>query len=899
MRMFRLPFFNRGQIRREVDAEVRFHLDARVAELIALGHKPEDAKAQARAEFGNVDEVRSTLRAIDEQRDRRRDRGEWLASLWRDVAYAARTLRRSPGVAVAVALTLALGLGVNLAIFSFLNVVFVRPPAGVGDPGAVRRVWTEIQFRSGPQFWSGFSYPEYAAARRALGDSVETALYRPPETTRYGRDGAEAQVRTSVTNAEFFNLLRVRPMLGRFFAPEEGALDAAARVAVASEDFWRRSLGADSAAIGRDVYLAGRPYTLIGVAGDGFTGVELDGTDLWIPFSSLNGRFDPRLPWWQNNNINGFQILLRPRANAGVVGTDAVLERRIALGLRSPEALQRPADTANVVRVGSIIRAQGPGRKEQEVTIATRIAGVTVLVLLIACANVVNLLLARAVSRRREIAVRLAMGVSRARLMRLLLAESVLLGLIASAAAVIAAFWGGALLRSILLPDVHWTVPVIDWRIMALALAAGVGVGIGAGFLPSLQAANTNLTDALKAGAGDGHARRSRVRAALVMTQAALSVVLLFGAALFVLSLGNVRDLRTGYDVPQLIFGSVHWDAPDPARDARQAELLREAAERLRQAPGVEDVALARMAPTRGFSTVTFYPDVDTLQYRKPFATYNLVSPEFFSATGSRVLRGRDFPRGMGRSMPPVVIVNDAMAQAQWPGMDAVGRCMRFALGGTCYTVIGVVETALWGQLLEKPQPQYYLPVDNPPDSVDFWLSSIVVRSAPGARTEASAALARVIREVFPGGRPGVATMEQYVEPEYRPWRLGALLFTSLGLLALIVASLGFYSTVAYTVAQRTREFGVRSALGARAPDIVRQVVWSVVKVAVVGIAAGVVLALAAGRFVASLLYGVSPGDPGVLVGVSLTLLAVAAAAALAPGWRAARVDPAIALQSE
>lgn len=826
----------------------------------------------------------------------------WFDSVRQDVAYAIRSLRRTPGLTAGVVLLLALGLGANMAMFSFLDVVFLRPPAGVHRPDEVRRVWTEIQFRSGAQFWSSFSYAQYAAIQSTLGPRVTTALYLSPRETYVGPAETESRAQLSYATASYFELLGADPALGRFFTTEEDRLGAGADVAVASEAFWRQHLGADPAALGRDLRIASRVYTLIGVAGGGFTGVELDATDLWVPLASQPFRGSP--PWWQNHNFNALQVLLRPREGSGM--GDAALEERVALGLRSPEALVAWRDSANPVRVGSIIRAQGPGNKAQEVKIATRLAGVTIIVLLIAWANVLNLLLARAVRRQREVAVRLAMGIPRLRLARLLLTETVLLAVLAAGAAVVAADWGGTLLRALLLPEVKWAAAAspVHWRVVGLTLACGLAAGLVAGLLPALQSAKVQLTSALKAAAGvsAGHARHSRARTVLVAGQAALSVMLLIGAGLFVSSLRNVRALRTGFDARQILLGGVQFDTRDSLHDAREPQALRELAERLRGAPGVEQVALARMAPTRGFSSLTFYPDVDTTQYPKPFATYNLVSPEFFAATGMRLLRGEDFPRALGSAMPPVVVVNDAMAKGVWPGMNVLGRCLRFAPPprGQCYTVIGIVETALFRSLLEEPEPQYYLPLDRPPAEAGTWaFRSLLVRVRPGARDMVGAEIQRAIREAFPGGRPSVNSMEQYLEPEYRPWRLGATLFTAFGLLALVVAAVGMYSTVAYTVAQRAHEFGVRSALGARPLDLAQLVIGDSLRTVAIGVAAGLVLSLAAGRFVAALLYGIAPGDPAVMAGVAIVLLFIATTAALGPAGRAAHVDPVTALRAE
>ena len=896
-RVFRLPD-GKDAIARELDDELAFHLEARTRRLVAGGMSPDAARAEALRQFGDIEGVRHDCLIIDYDRERAMRRASMIDEMRQDLGYAFRVLRQNRGFAATVVLTLALGLGVNMAMFSFLDVVFLRPPSGVHAPEEVRRVWTEIKFTTGAQFWSGFSYPEYQALKSTVGERVGTALYRAPGALWVGRGEGEFRAQVGHATASYFGLLGARVARGRFFAPDEDRPGAGAPVVVASHAFWERHLGADPAAVGREIHIASKPYTVIGVAAEGFTGVELDATDLWLPMGVGPGFAGE---WWTRHSTNGFQILLRPSAAIG----DAALTERVAAGLRRPEARSVPADRARVVRLGSIIRAQGPGNKQQEVKLAVRLAGVTIMVLLIAGANVINLLLARAVHRRREIAVRLAMGISRARLARLLLTESVLLATIAAAAAVLAAYWGGEILRGLLMPGVNWAddASAVHWRVIALALATGVGAGLLAGLIPARQSAKVELVGALKAGSGGtDHSRgRSRLRSALVVMQAALSVVLLVGAGLFVSSLLEVQRLRTGFDASRVIHASVQFDLADSTRAARLPSMLRELAERLRNAPGVEEVALARMAPTRGFSVMAYHPDVDTTRYPKPrpFVTYNVVSPEFFAATGTRVVRGQDFPRGAGASMPRVVIVNEAMARAQWPGMDALGRCMRFAAADPCYQVIGIVETAMFDALLEEPQPQFYLPLDNPPDSAGPIFRALIVRTEGGAaaRDLAIAETQRTIRQIFPDGRPSVTTMEQYMEPHYRPWRMGATLFTAFGILALIVAALGIYSTIAYMVAQRTHEFGVRTALGARAPHILRQVIGGSVRTVAIGVAAGIVLAIVGGRFVTALLYRVEPGDPVVMGVVALVLLLVAAVAALGPAWRAARVDPVTALR--
>ena len=883
--------FWRRDVEGDIDAELRFHLDARAEALMAEGVAPEAARARALAELGDPDQVRRGLRAIDQRMERRRGRGEWLASLGQDAAYAARSLRRTPVVAVTIVLTLALGLGVNAAMFSLLDVLYLRPPAGVADAAGVHRVWRQIRVERGPIYWSGFDYPTYLAVRRTLGADARTAIYTAPERARLARGEDAPTAVVTYASASYFPTLGVHAARGRVFAPDEDRLGAPTNVAVVSDAFWHNRLGGGDQVLGRTLNIGNRQYTIVGVMPPAFTGVEIDAADVWLPFAAFGGHGFQR--WWEDRRVNGFQLLVRPHAGMALPPLDA----RITRALHRPELLDSPADTLDLAQLGSIIRARGPGDSQQEVRIAARLGGVALLVLLIAIANVVNLLLARAVRRRREIAVRLALGISRARLLRLLLSESVLLSLAAAAGALAAARWGGTLLRRLLLPDVQWAASPLHWRVLAFSILVALAAGVLAGLVPALQSTAPDLTDALKAGAREGTLRRSRLRGALVAAQAALSVMLLVGAGLFLESLSNVRGLDIGYDASRLVFADVRFDSRDSARDARLAQELDALASRLRGAPGVQQVALATIQPMYGFSFTNYYPDADTLAHRMPLVTFTGVSPEYFQATGLRILRGTGFD---ARGAPAqAVVINQALADGLWPGENPIGRCMRFEKpDAPCYTIIGIVETARRGYVIEDPAPQYYLPLGRMPVP-SYRAGMLVVRASAGAKPLVISEIRHTLRAAFPSGVPVVKEMTDVLEPQYRPWKLGATLFTLFGVLALVVAAIGIYSTISYGVTQRVHEFGVRVALGARTPDVLRHVLGGALRTVGLGIAAGVLLSLASGRLVAALLYGVRPGNPIILISVAALLGMVALAAALAPAWRAAHVDPITALRAD
>jgi len=885
--------FWKRDVKREIDEELRFHFDARIAELIALGTSLEAARSQALAEFGDVDAVRSGLRAIDDRVEAQRQRADFLEGLREDMSYAARSLSRAPGVSFTIILTLALGLGVNAAMFSLLDVVLFRAPAGVAEPGDVRRLWSLHVFRSGPQYWSGYDYASFAAVEQSLSGKADLAMYEGPDKAAFGRGEDPPQLNVAAASASFFTLLGVRPAHGRFYQIDEDRLEAGAPVAVISDALFKREFGGDRGVVGTEVVIGRRPYTIIGVAPPGFSGIDLDATDAWVPRAS-NPSYPaaPKTPWYQNPGINAFQILVRLRP----IATEVELEQRATLALRRPNIGFRQ-DTTTVARLGSIVKAQGPGKISSAVQVAERAGGVALIVLLVAFANVVNLLLARAVKRRREIAVRLALGISQSRLVRLLVTESILLSVAAAVAAIGGAWWGGKLLRKLLMPEVTWADDPLHWRVLLLGTAVALVAGAAAGLVPALQSRSPDLSKALKTGVREGSARRSRLRGFLVASQAALSVVLIVGAALFVRSLSNVRGLDIGYAVDRLAFIAVTGGS-DAASKAAISNRLLQLEERIASVPGVERVAYTSMRPKWGISFTSYFPEAETRS--EQFSTiYTGVSAGFFAASGTRVIRGRTFASGAAGRAERAVLVNKAMVDSIWPGQDPIGRCIRFkTVDAPCYTIIGVTQTALLIGLKDKPEPHVYVPLDNMPFT-GWGVSDVVLRLNPERFSIALGQVRDLLRAEFPGAKVSTNTMAAAMEPEYRPWQLGATLFTLFGALAALVAAIGVYSSVSYAVSQRTHEFGVRLALGASGGNIIRQVVGDGVRTVFIGVVAGILLALALGRVVASLLYGVSPGDPLAIVIAATVLLGIATAASFAPAWRAGRSDPVSALRTD
>jgi predicted permease len=883
-----LRFWKRD-VAADVDDELSFHLAHRVEQYEASGMSHDDAVTAAGAQLGDADSVRTLLIGIDRRVAHTHDVTLWLDSLRSDLRTSIRSLVRQPTFSAAVVVTLALGLGVNAAMFSFLDRVFLRPPAGIVNPGKLRRFWSVEHDKKGEPVAAQLrvGVEEQRALTSSFGHDAAIAIYAQQALVRVGSGGDAPSATIVRAAANYLPLLGVHASVGRLFTSEETAIDSPARVAVISDALWRTRFGGDSSVIGKSIALSSEVFTIVGVTPPGFSGVDLERTDIWIPLGKSPIGMDGVVASRGRAQFAGLLARVSPRIS------DASLETRATTIIRRANAGKEDADSLERVVTGSIIEARGPGRPKNDVAIAERLGGVAIIVLLIACANVVNLLLARAAARRREIAVRVALGVSRMRLAWLLMVPTVILAFAAGIAAVASAIVTGAVLRSLLVPDVHFADSAIHWRVIVFTLLASLVVGTLSALVPSIQASRPDVTAFLKGATQSGTVQRSRLRSTLVAAQAALSVVLLVGAGLFLRSVHNVESIRLGFDVSRLAFAEARfddWRAPDSALIARVVD-------RVRLVPGVEQVALVGEHPLDGGTWSTqFYTVNDSAHgdlFERP--TVTPVSPNYFAATGLRIVRGKGFAADGSWS----VVVNETMAREYWPTESAIGQCMRLLKpDGRCYTVVGIADDAHQDRVIENHKAHFYVTAAHPP-SPGMRASEIVIRANPARWNTVVALTRRILAEAIPSAQPHVDRMEDLIAPAYRPFRLGAALFSVFGVLALLVSMVGVYSTVTYTVTQRMHEFGVRVALGAQLNDIARLVVGTGLKTVAVGTVLGVGLSLAAGRLIASFLYEVSPSDPPTLVLVVVLLLSVGAAAALAPAWRASRADPVSALRSE
>ena len=887
-------------VEQQVDDELAFHFEAEIDRLTAGGHSRDEAERLARRRFGNVGAVRAELARIDRGHRARERRVSRFADLMQDIAYAARGFRRQPGFALAIVLTLGLGIGANAVMFGLVDRLLLRPPVHVVDPDNVSRFQlTESDAGTG-QSWTNESmaWKTYTDQRDNAGYFSEIAAAFTHRDMPLGRGEGATRARVVLATPSYFRLLGTTPARGRFYTDEEDKVGGGEAVAVVSWRYAERTYGGAADALGKQLYLGTRLYQVIGVTPKGFNGVDLNAVDAWIPFHAgapdVVGRSGE---WRETYNWQWLNVLarLKPGVSRDRASEEATRVQRAAVA-QDPN-LDHTSRSA-LVSLSGFDRVAVSHAREQ---VALWLGGVALVVLLVVCANVANLLLARAASRRREIAVRLALGVGRLRLMRQLLAESLLLAVGGGGVALMVAYWGGALVRATLLPSVTWVESPLDWRVAAITALATLITGLLTGLAPAIQASRPAPAQALRGGAAEGGPRGSRLRSGLLATQAALSLLLLVGAGLFVQSLRRVVDTDLGYDPTNLLVADVDLSLVDYGREQKWTFYDR-ALERLRASPGVASASLGINSPfwtmNGTFFRLTDRDSTPRLPNGGPY--YNGVTPEYFTTLGMRLIRGRLFTDQDRVGSAPVMVINERMGAFFWPGGDPLQKCVKIGADSLpCVQIVGVVANGRVQAIQEEPAAMYYVPLDQ---SRLFGLNRdrmlfLKTRDNP-------ATLVPEVRGVFnelAANLPlaNVRTFQSQIDPEIQPWRLGAVMFGVFGGLALLVAAVGLYSVMSYSVVQRTREFGIRSALGAQRGQIVGAVMRDGVRVVVAGMAIGGTVAVLAGSRLEPLLYQTSPRDPVVFVVVIGTLLGASIAAILIPARRATRVDPVVALRSD
>jgi len=879
----------RDSVERELSDELRFHIERETEKNERMGLSHAAAERRARLEFGGVE------RAKEASRDKR---GTVLfETTLQDVNYAIRGLRSKPAFTIGVVLTLGLGIGANAAMFGIVDRLLFRPPVFLRDPSTAHRVYLSWMDPDGiARTERNMQFARYLDFERWTHDFSSFAAFQT-RTIAVG-DAAESRERpVTVASATYFDFFHAQPALGRFYSAREDSVPVGAPVAVLGYAFWQTEFGGRRDILGKTIRVDRTLCTIIGVAPDGFTGMTDQGVPaLYMPITAyawgLRGR-----DYSKNYNWGWLELVARRRPGISFADASADLNSayRRSVIAEAEQGLEKlnlnalgPTATLGPVQLG-----RGP-QAGQDAKVVLWVGGVALIVLLVACANVANLLLSRAVKRRREIALRLALGVSRGRLIRQLLTESLVLAVVGGVVGVAAAQWGGAVLRAIFLPGEPASV-IADARTLAVALLATVAAALLTGIVPAIIGSRSDLARSLAAASRDAGAAKSRARTALLVFQAALSVVLLVGAGLFVRSLQNVRGMRLGYDVGPVSVVSLNLRGVKltPAEANMLGARLVDAA---RGVPGVSLVSPVASVPFWSNEGRGLYvPGVDSVRKLGRFIL-QAGNVDYFRVSGTHILRGRGFDASDGPNAPRVVVVGDGMAKLLWPGQDPIGKCIRISADtAPCTTVVGVAEEMRMRALDDVREHTYYLPFTQYNDAP----SELFIRVA-GDAADYSGVIRRALQPLMPGAAyVNVRPLRELVDPRMRGWQFGATMFLAFGGLALALAAVGLYSVIAYGVAQRQKELGVRIALGASRGSVVRLVVAGGVRVVALGVGIGALIALWAGRWIGTLLFNESPKDPVVYAAVSGILVIVAIVATALPALSAARVDPNVALRAE
>lgn len=870
--------FHPNQVDQEMKEELREHLEQQISENIAKGMSPEEARRSAIIALGGI--------AQTEQQCRDAQGASPLQDFVQDLRYGFRQLRRSPGFSALAILCLTLGIGANATVFSWVEGILFRPYPLVAHQDRLFAVAGTVPGKR----IDGLSWPDFLDLRRNCTLCEDAFVTTIRSSTLNVGDHAEVAI-GSIVSANYFDALGVRPILGRGFEAGEDIGNDSHPVVVISYQFWRNRFKGDPEIIGKIQRLNNVPHTIIGVAPEGFYGTFVGrAMEFWVP-ASMEETFDSGGYKLEDRGARWIESYVRLKPG---VSRTQVQQQISAVAAR----LQTSYPTTNRGRGIGIwplwqtpfnhARTMGPTLELMEVVVA--------FVLLIACANVGNLLLVRSFVRRHEMSVRLAIGASRGRLLRQLLTEGLILSALGTAGGFLMAYWCRHLL-AMLLPDGKsmYLPGTIDGHVMAMSAGICLVVTLIIGLIPALQTRHLDLAGSMKAEAGGVVGVRSRgwIRSGLVIFQVCLSFILLVGAALMLESLEKIRTTSPGFTTTSVVATGVSLVAAGydgPRAKTFQDELI----DRLKALPGVESAAFASVTPLgyRGFSSTPIAVDgYQPSPNEQPEVEYNQVSPSYFTTLGIPLFSGREFTRSDDENAPSVAIVNRTMVERYWRGQDPIGR--RFQVKGRWARVVGVVADSKYESMAETPKSFFYVPLlqdfDREPD--------LYVRTTQSLRTISAA----VLREVHALDQNlalyEMITLQEQVNRAAFPQLVAVTLISTLGGLALLLAAIGLYGLMSYSVAQSTRELGLRMALGAGATNLLRLVISRGLRLTAGGVLFGVIAGVALTRLLGNLLYHVSPHDP-IAFGLALAVMTTTAiSACLLPAWRASRTDPACVLR--
>jgi predicted permease len=821
-----------------------------------------------------------------------------MDSIAQDLVHAWRGIRRAPGFALVVILTLGLALGANATMFGITDRLLLQSPPGIGQPEEVRRVlvarWINGLGEPGPSM----SYPHFMDLRDRTRSFAQVAAMG--EATYSLGLGAESRpVRVSLVTGQYFALLRVPPFLGRYLGEAEDAPPSGIPVAVLSYAFWQIGFGGDSGVIGRAIPLGNQSYAVIGVAPRGFNGTELAPVDLWIPLST---RADATFEGWRESR-GSFWLESIARLNSGVSAEAAELDATRAsraAHLEDRDEFHRKAEARLVTLAGGSSESS-----DGSLRVSVWLLGVAAVLLLIACANVANLMLARGLTRRGEIAVRLALGVSRGRLVRQLLTESLLLAALGGLAGLAIARWSADLIRGILLPDTAWSQGPVNPRVLAVTIASTLFCALAAGLFPLWRGTRGDLAAQLHGGTRTTASHSRRFRAGLLLLQTGLCTALLIGAGLFLRSIRQVQNADLGFRPRELALVSVDLAAFGASREEITA-FYRQAIDRLRSTPGIAAVGASIGAPfLSNFGKRIQVAGMDSMPRLAGGGPYYVrATAGTLEALGVRLVRGRLLTEEDDRlGAEPVTVVTERTARLLWPARDPIGECLLVGQERTCHRVAGIIADLHLQSLDEdaenaRPSLLFFTPLGLAA-AADAVPQQLLVRtSAP--LDEASETVRRALLSVRPD-LPYVEmrSYQRRIDGIARSWQLGASLLTVFGALSLLIAAIGLYGVLSYAVTQRRQELGIRSALGATPRSLLRLVVRHGVVAAGLGIALGLTLALTLSSRLQPLLFRTQARDPLVYGATAALVLLIALVASALPGRRATPADPLEALRAE
>jgi macrolide transport system ATP-binding/permease protein len=873
----------RKRMLEDLDRDIRHHLETETQDNIERGMSPEEARHAALLKFGNVTRVKEETWGVWNL--------VWVEQLLQDARFGLRTLWRSPGLTVAAVLAIALGIGVNVGIFSVLNGVALRllPLPHAEQMVSMNQIFHGRVTRNTHNGGNRFSYAEYLDYRDhnqvftglvAYDDSIETTL--ASSTAR--------QVMGSAASCNYFDVLREHPAQGRGFVGSDCAASGQNAVVVVSDAFWRESFAADPSFVGKRITLNRTAYTVVGIAPPGFTGTEPIASAFWVPIT-MQKILEPGPDRLAEDNLSW--LVLLGRTQPGVTMQQVHADLDVIAGRID----QRHPGRITSLAITKATFFSSPEEREYLIPVASVVLAAFALVLLIACANVANLLLARSSVRYKEIALRLSIGASRWRLVRQLLTESLLLAMAGGLLGSLIAFWSTRKIVQFVMAHLPQdmlsglTLNVApDMRVLAFALFLTLLTGVVFGLIPALQSSRLDLNTAMK---GDGASSVSGKRNgrfllnALVGCQVAVCMVLLLAAGLLLRGLYYAQTVDPGFEEKNVaeMFLNLRAEGYDEHRaSAFMGSLL----ERIQGLPGVVEVAQAECAPL----SHDFSGDHFTIPGRadKVGIEYNHVSANYLSLVGIPIVRGRGFTEARN---PSGVIVTESTARQLWPGEDPLGKTLRGSTGGD-YSVIGVAKDAQVSHLGKLDTNYLYFPAGPQDDSRTY----VLVRYATGFK-DVSDGIRHAAKSLDPDVSVDVIKLEDNLEKWRAPSRVVAALSGTLGALALLLASIGVYGMVSYSVSRSVREIGIRMALGANGADVMRHELWQAMRPVLIGGLVGLALCAGVSGVLESMMFGISAHDPIAFLAVPVFLLVVAIFASYIPARRAMRVDPMVALRCE